>query len=308
MKRKQLNRCVTPAISSLPATLRAATITVGGDGSTSSGGKSFGVVGAWGDENLAAGKVMARKIRGFTIIELLVVIGIIAVLIAILLPTVQRAMEQARSLRCASNMRQIGLMITMYSTQNNGILPLGRYAGVGNGGFGSWKAFLAQGGFVKSQYEISLSSEGFSRIAATNSTATRGLSPRLYCSSFLTGKGQFETYMYPSAADEINGGPSWLPVGGGTKATSAPWQYRWAKISTFRNSSNKLMLLENGATNNYDVWSWYRAEAGPTGSRTVNWLAHRTGANYLFVDGHVEFQPKSFFDTTAESTARVRNR
>lgn len=60
--------------------------------------------------------------RGFTLIELLVVIAIIAVLIALLLPAVQAARETARRMRCASNLKQLGLAIQLYE-QNWRSLP-----------------------------------------------------------------------------------------------------------------------------------------------------------------------------------------
>jgi prepilin-type N-terminal cleavage/methylation domain-containing protein/prepilin-type processing-associated H-X9-DG protein len=57
--------------------------------------------------------------RGFTLIELLVVIAIIAVLIALLLPAVQAAREAARRAQCVNNLKQLGLGVHNYISQNN---------------------------------------------------------------------------------------------------------------------------------------------------------------------------------------------
>ena len=64
-----------------------------------------------------------RARRAFTIIELLVVIGIIGILIAILLPAIEHVRHQAYIDKCASNLRQIGLAITIYEGENHGSWP-----------------------------------------------------------------------------------------------------------------------------------------------------------------------------------------
>ncbi len=61
--------------------------------------------------------------QAFTLIELLVVIAIIAVLAAILLPTVSMVREAARTTVCANNMRQLGLMQLSYASDHRGLLP-----------------------------------------------------------------------------------------------------------------------------------------------------------------------------------------
>jgi prepilin-type N-terminal cleavage/methylation domain-containing protein/prepilin-type processing-associated H-X9-DG protein len=63
---------------------------------------------------------MRRRQRAFTLIELLVVIAIIAILAAILMPVFAQAREKARQTSCLSNLKQIGMAITMYVTDNEG--------------------------------------------------------------------------------------------------------------------------------------------------------------------------------------------
>lgn len=65
----------------------------------------------------------ASRSFAFTLVELLVVLAIVALLASLLLPALTRAKSKAKSARCLSNLRQIGLALTLYADQNGGRLP-----------------------------------------------------------------------------------------------------------------------------------------------------------------------------------------
>src|SRR5688572_16444974 len=102
-----------------------------------------------------------RTRKAFTLVELLVVIGIIAILISILLPSLTRAREAANRAACLSNLRSIGQMFLIYAHENKRQIPLGTRTNSypesywirrDNGGQIRWVSWgpLYQAGYMKS--------------------------------------------------------------------------------------------------------------------------------------------------------------
>ena len=93
------------------------------------GTRRFGLSGkriAGRQSGLLSGRIRRdiSKGAGFTLIELLVVIAIIAMLVAILMPALQRVRNQARAVICQSKLKQWGTILTIYTEDNNGRIPL----------------------------------------------------------------------------------------------------------------------------------------------------------------------------------------
>lgn len=86
----------------------------------------LGLAGPTHEQSFSRGMLsVGRAAAAFTLVELLVVIGIIGLLISVLLPALNKARQQANFIDCQSGLRQIGQALDIYVTENNGMLPFG---------------------------------------------------------------------------------------------------------------------------------------------------------------------------------------
>jgi prepilin-type N-terminal cleavage/methylation domain-containing protein len=97
--------------------------------------------------NLKSG-IDSRRPRGFTLVELLVVISIIALLLAVLMPALSKAREQGRRVVCAANLKQLGTLLEFYSMDNKSSYPIP---------YSCWymagsKGFYSDGGYYGGYY------------------------------------------------------------------------------------------------------------------------------------------------------------
>jgi len=79
--------------------------------------------GVWGAARSFRRPVVRSVLRGFTLVELLVVIGLISLLLALLVPSLQKARAAGRRVACVHNLKQIGLALDMYTSDHDGFFP-----------------------------------------------------------------------------------------------------------------------------------------------------------------------------------------
>jgi prepilin-type processing-associated H-X9-DG protein/prepilin-type N-terminal cleavage/methylation domain-containing protein len=213
--------------------------------------------------------------RAFTLVELLVVIGIIAVLIAILLPTLRRARQAAVNTQCQSNLRQMAVLLQMYTNASRGFMP--------HPGWGGWFPLYPP---PATQYNMSWAER------LVLATASKQYVKNWNKHYPVTGQYLFRCPGYGEGAYESgNVGNNYAGYGinylfaqekGSTigAGSADPKIEFWMKIHRLKNSK---ILIADG----YSL----RIATNLTGGYGV-YPRHNKGANYLFPDWHVEWSDR----------------
>lgn len=249
---------------------------------------------------------------GFTLVELLVVIGIISLLISILLPSLSRARQAAESIKCQANLRTLGQAVMLYASTNKDVLPYDRltYDTDGNGTTEEvqWWVLL----------QTTMTSENVQGASSYNRILGTFQCPSITISSRIDGgadKGTAFLRNYaPLTRLFTKSSSSSTPSANGLDKWYGSYKLTWVK-----RASELVMIADAGqyasGSGDYTLYYadsaslWYKAsdmdnndpvDPGPdldvtaSAGATIRWRHGNHSANFLFCDGHVEsrsYQP-----------------
>lgn len=249
-----------------------------------------------------------RKRSGFTLVELLVVIGIIALLISVLLPALSKAREKASQVKCLSNMKQIATAILQYAGENKSVLPARGggvvYHNASNPAAGTWDWIAWQ---RKIDAVTNMAYSGAADLKITDSATAK----------YLGKDDRMLDELFRCPSDNLIQRPNYIDGAGGRGAYRYSYganQYVMSKgtgnprkLNSIRSGSEKVLLvcedektLDDGLFNpNPAEWATGRINAVSGRHQAKQFSAKSlydagqknedARGNVAFLDGHVEF-------------------
>lgn len=228
-----------------------------------------------------------KRSFGFTLIELLTVISIVAVLATILLPALNKAREKSKSVKCLSNLKQMGSALIMYTCDHNEYLPTVQQEN--SAGAGTYKVWYARD--VLGQYV------GYNGKIVTSAASKAWQGTIFDCPSNTLGEvapasgSATVNYGFNNMTDGL-GGNSGIITPFLKVSTVATDTFAIADTGAVNNNANGCFYLGYGAWTSYGMWGFY-----PWHSKGVNFLSISGSAKYysqkdIYTEKYQPIEPK----------------
>jgi prepilin-type N-terminal cleavage/methylation domain-containing protein/prepilin-type processing-associated H-X9-DG protein len=226
-----------------------------------------------------------RHPQAFTLIELLVVVAIIAVLAAMLLPSLQKARESAKRITCANNLKQIGIAMTSYSGDYDGWATVST-----NNDFGTcqlacynWMVQLAP--YLGGPPASSMNGNDFNAVNRPDKIMKVFQCPSTWNKFSMWGPNSYGVNEYFTSTDSW-----WIPG-------IYTWPMALKDPVAVKNAGQTALVVESVSGNSI-VPNWNDVN--------LYYLLHNKQRNYLMADGHVESCPDPWFYSAPRKFIRFR--